>query len=110
MDRADHYSGFGRRCLADCMGGESVLSKVLDAWGILGAGLGPVVTLGLLTKRANRHGALAGMIAGVSTVYFWKSIAPIFHAQELFATGLIPGFVLNLVLIWTVSLATRKSS
>ena len=87
-------------------GGESVLSKVLDAWGILGAGLGPVVAMGLLTKRANRHGAFLGMVAGVSVIYFWGDIAPVIHAKELFATGLIPGFVLNLVLIWVVSMAT----
>ena len=100
----------GAAALPIAWGGESVLSKVLDAWGILGAGLGPVVTMGLLTKRANRHGAAVGMIAGVSTVYFWGEIAPIFHAKELFATGLIPGFVLNLVLIWVVSLVTSKPS
>ena len=98
----------GAAALPIAWGGESVLSKVLDAWGLLGAGLGPVVTMGLLTRRANRHGALVGMIAGVSTVYFWGEIAPIFHAKELFATGLIPGFVLNLVLVWAVSLATAK--
>jgi len=96
----------GAAALPIAWDGQSVLSKVLDAWGLLGAGLGPVVTLGLLTKRANRHGAAVGMIAGVSTVYFWGEIAPIFHAKELFATGLIPGFVLNLVLVWVVSLAT----
>jgi len=99
----------GAAALPIAWGGQSVLAKVLDAWGLLGAGLGPVVTLGLLTRRANRHGALAGMIAGVCTVYFWGEIAPIFHAGELFATGLIPGFVLNLALVWVVSLATGRS-
>ena len=43
----------GAAALPLAWGGESVLDKVFDAWGILGAGLGPVVTLGLLTKRAN---------------------------------------------------------
>jgi Na+/proline symporter len=99
----------GAAALPIAWGGESVLSKVLDAWGILGAGLGPVVTMGLLTRRANRHGAFAGMIAGVSTVYFWDSIAPIFHAKELFDTGLVPGFLLNLLLIWVVSLMTGEA-
>jgi len=99
----------GAAALPIAWGGESVLSKVLDAWGILGAGLGPVVTMGLLTRRANRHGAFAGMIAGVCTVYFWDSIAPIFHAKELFDTGLVPGFLLNLLLIWVVSLITGGS-
>ena len=99
----------GAAAIPIAWGGSSVLEKVLDAWGILGAGLGPVVTLGLLTKRANRHGAVLGMVAGVSVVYFWKSIAPLIGAQELFDTGTIPGFVLNLVLLWTVSLITGGS-
>jgi len=96
----------GAAAIPIAWGGSSVLDKVLDAWGILGAGLGPVVTLGLLTKRANRHGAFLGMAAGVSVVYFWGSIAPRIGAQELFATGTIPGFVLNLVLLWSISLIT----
>ncbi|MDP6046488.1 MAG: sodium/proline symporter [Phycisphaerae bacterium] len=99
----------GAAAIPIAWGGSSVLDKVLDAWGILGAGLGPVVTLGLLTKRANRHGAFLGMAAGVSVVYFWGSIAPLIGAQELFATGTIPGFVLNLVLLWSISLITGGS-
>jgi sodium/proline symporter len=99
----------GAAAIPIAWGGSSVLDKVLDAWGILGASLGPVVTLGLLTKRANRHGAFLGMAAGVSVVYFWGSIAPLIGAQELFATGTIPGFVLNLVLLWSISLITGGS-
>jgi len=90
--------------------GPKVLDKVLDAWGILGAGLGPVITLGLLTKTANRHGAIAGMIGGVSVVYFWKSvIAPLVGLEGLLDNGAIPGFALNLILLWTVSLITGGS-
>jgi sodium/proline symporter len=90
--------------------GPNVLDKVLDAWGILGAGLGPVITMGLLTKRANRYGAIAGMIAGVSVVYFWKSIAPFVGLENLLDNGAIPGFTLNLILLWTVSLITGGSN
>jgi len=98
----------GAAALPIAWSGASVLDKVFDAWGLLGAGLGPVVAMGLLTRRANRHGAVAGIIAGASVVYFWGNIAPIIHAKWLFGTGLIPGFVLNLALIWVVSLVTGK--
>jgi sodium/proline symporter len=98
----------GGAALPLAWGGESVLQKVFDAWRLLGAGLGPVIAMGLLTKRANRHGAVAGMLSGAGIVYFWTAIAPIIHAEKLFTTGLIPGFVVNLVLIWTVSLATDR--
>jgi sodium/proline symporter len=100
----------GAAALPIAWDGESVLSKVLDAWGILGAGLGPVVALGLTTKFVNRHGAFSGMISGVLVVYFWKSvIGPFLGADELFATGLIPGFVLNIALLVGVSLITGGS-
>ena len=98
----------GAAALPIAWGGASVLDKVFDAWGLLGAGLGPVVAMGLLTRRANRHGAVVGMIAGAAVVYFWDKIGPIIHAEWLFGTGLIPGFVLSLVLIWLVSLATAR--
>ena len=90
--------------------GSSVLDKVLDAWGILGAGLGPVMILGLLTKRANRHGAVTGMIAGVSMVYFWGSIAPVVGLEGLLNNGAVPGLLTNLALLWTVSVLTGDRS
>ena len=87
---------------------SSVFETVFDAWGLLGAGLGPAVILALLTRRANRWGVVAGMVVGASVANFWKYIGPAIGAEEFFSQGLIPGFLLNLVVAYVVSLATLR--
>jgi len=87
---------------------ESVFTTVFKAWSVLGAGLGPVVILGLLTKRANRYGAVAGIITGTVLTQFWKPLKSWFGGDLFFEDGLIPGFVLSLALAWFVSLATAR--
>jgi len=87
---------------------ESVFRTVFDAWNLLGAALGPVIVLGLLTKRTNKWGALVGIITGFVMVQFWSYISPLFTFGEhkIFSNGVVPGFVLNFVLAYAVSLLT----
>jgi len=85
---------------------ESVFSTVFNAWGTLAAGLGPAIILGLLTKRTSGWGAAAGILAGLGVAQFWTWVKPAFGGDALFDSGLIPGFCLNLIVAWTVSLAT----
>jgi len=87
---------------------DSVFRTVFNAWGVLAAGLGPVVILGLLTKRTNRRGAVVGIVAGTLVAQFWQQVKPAFGGDRLFGNGLVPGFLLNLALAWTVSLATGR--
>jgi len=87
---------------------SSVIEKVFDAWRILGAGLGPVIILGLMTKRANRYGAVAGIITGTVLAQFWKPLNSSLGGRLLFSDGLVPGFILSLLLGWVVSLATAR--
>jgi len=87
---------------------KEVLATVLDAWGVLGAALGPAVILGLLTRRTNRWGAFVGIAVGLAVSLFWAEINWLFGGERYFTSGLAPGFVLNLILAYTVSLLTGR--
>jgi len=86
---------------------KSVFQTVFNAWGVLAAGLGPAIILGLLTRRTNRWGAAAGIAVGLVIAQFWAYVKPAFGGDLLFQNGLIPGFALNLVVAYAVSLLTR---
>jgi len=85
---------------------KSVYNTVFNAWGVLAAGLGPVVCLGLLSRRTNRWGAVVGMFTGMAIAQLWPEVKPLFGGDLLFCNGLIPGFFLNLALAYLVSLLT----
>ena len=71
----------------------------------LGAFLGPVILFALFWKRANKWGALAGMISGGVMVFVWKYlIAPIGGAWGIYE--LLPAFTVNCIVLVVVSLAT----
>lgn len=82
----------------------TILSLVGYAWAGFGAAFGPVILLSLYWKRMNRWGALAGMIAGASTVIIWTSIPVLKNTLY----EMIPGFIANLLAIYVVSLLTPK--
>lgn len=82
----------------------TILSLVGYAWAGFGAAFGPVILLSLYWKRMNRWGALAGMIAGASTVIIWTSIPVLKNTMY----EMIPGFIANLLAIYVVSLLTPK--
>ena len=84
----------------------SVFETVFNAWGVLAAGIGPAVILGLLSRRANRWGAVAGILVGGCIAQFWGALKPAFGGDLLFRNGLIPGLVLNLAVAYVLSLAT----
>jgi len=88
---------------------QSVFQTVFNAWGVLAAGLGPVIILGLLTRRTNHWGAVAGILAGLVIAQFWPWVKPLFGGEALFVNGLIPGFFANLILAYVVSLLTGGS-
>lgn len=84
----------------------TILSLVGYAWAGFGASFGPVILLSLYWKRMNRWGALAGMIAGAATVIIWTKFP--FLKDALYE--MLPGFVVNLLAIYVVSLLTPKPS
>lgn len=84
---------------------ETILNLVGYAWAGFGASFGPVVLLSLYWKRMNAWGALAGMIAGATTVIIWEMIPQLNEIYEI-----IPGFIASTLSIVIVSLLTKKPS
>jgi len=84
---------------------SSIFRVVSFAWAGFGATFGPVMLLALFWKRGNYQGAIAGMAAGMVTIFVWKYlIAPmggIFAIYEL-----LPAFVISLLVNVGVSLIT----
>ena len=92
---------------------SSVMGLVSNAWAGLGATFGPVVLLSLFWRRANRQGAIAGMLGGGLTVIVWDYLPLIGGKTIGGVTGLyslIPGFFLGLLAMYAVSLATPAPS
>ena len=84
---------------------SSVFRVVSFAWAGFGAAFGPVVLFALFWKRANKWGALAGMLTGGAVVFIWKYlIAPMGGAWSIYE--LLPAFIANCVVLVVVSLAT----
>jgi sodium/proline symporter len=76
-----------------------VLDLVSYAWAGFGAAFGPVLILSVYWRRMTWGGALAGVLAGGSTVVGWKQLSGgIFDLYEL-----APGFILAWVAAWVVS-------
>jgi sodium/proline symporter len=84
---------------------SSVFQIVSFAWAGFGAAFGPLMILALFWKRTNKYGALAGMISGGVMIFVWKFLIKpmggVFGIYELF-----PGFIVSLLFIVMVSLAT----
>lgn len=88
---------------------SSIFAVVSYAWAGFGAAFGPLMIMSLYWKRCNLQGALAGMLAGTATVLIWhnliKPLGGIFAVYEL-----LPAFIVALIAIVVVSLATQKPS
>ena len=84
---------------------SSVFRVVSFAWAGFGAAFGPVVLFALFWKRANKWGALAGMLTGGAVVFIWKYlIAPMGGTWAIYE--LLPAFIANCIVLVVVSLAT----
>ncbi|MBQ6067335.1 MAG: sodium/proline symporter [Clostridia bacterium] len=84
---------------------SSVFRIVSFAWAGFGAAFGPVILIGLFWKKANRFGALAGMVAGGAMIFIWKfGIAKLGGAFAIYE--LLPAFICGAVAMIVVSLLT----
>lgn len=77
------------------------------AWSGLGSAFGPLVLLSLYSKKANRFGAMAGIIVGTLTVIIWPAINS--YITYLAVPSMIPGFFLSGLSIYFVSLCTQNN-
>ena len=88
---------------------SSIFQVVSYAWAGLGASFGPLMLCSLYWRRANKAGAIAGMLVGAATVFVWhtliKPLGGVFAIYEL-----LPAFLMSLLAIAVVSLITRAPS
>ena len=93
--------------------GSSIFNKVLFAWAGLGAAFGPPMLLCLWWPGVTRNGVLAGMITGLTTVLLWDNLDVNAwlsdQVEGLRLYSLAPGFLLSLLMTWSVSAMTRRS-
>lgn len=88
---------------------SSVFAIVSFAWAGFGAVFGPVMLCALFWKRSNREGAIAGMIGGGVMIFVWKyCVRPLGGIWNIYE--LLPAFLVALVLVVGVSLATPAPS
>ena len=88
---------------------NTVLGLVENAWAGFGATFGAVMLFALFWKRSNRNGALAGMIAGGVMVFVWKyCVRPLGGVWNVYE--LLPAFIVAMVVLIAVSLATGEPS
>jgi len=81
-------------------------STVSYAWTGLGASFGPPLVFALWWKGTTRQGALVGMIGGMISTVAWKNMASLQDLLDIKAAAVL----ISALLVWTVSLLTRKSS
>lgn len=87
---------------------SSVFRIVSFAWAGFGAAFGPVVLCALFWKRANKYGAISGMLAGGAMVFIWKFLVrSAFAGTVLDIYELLPAFIVGLAVIIVVSLLTK---
>ena len=88
---------------------SSVFQIVSFAWAGFGAAFGPVVLFSLFWRRANRWGALAGMLSGGAMVFIWKYLVkPLGGVWNVYE--LLPAFIVASLFIVVVRLLTPAPS
>ncbi|MGK5594638.1 MAG: sodium/proline symporter [Parachlamydiaceae bacterium] len=85
---------------------STILEMVLYAWSGLGCAFGPLLISSLYFKKANRLGAITGIVVGGSLAATWPLINP--YISDLTIPAMIPGFFLSLLSIYLVSCVTNK--
>lgn len=85
---------------------SSILDSVYYAWTGLGCAFGPLMLMSLYFKKANRYGAIAGILVGGFLAGTWHHINP--HLVDYPVPAMIPGFILSGIAIYMVSLMTAK--
>lgn len=86
---------------------SSVFGIVSFAWAGFGAVFGPAMIMSLYWKRANKYGAIAGMVAGGAMVFIWKYLVrPLGGVWNLYE--LAPAFLVAIIVIVVVSLITPE--
>ena len=83
---------------------SSIYTLVHYAWSGLGASFGPLTLVALYSTKANKYGAIAGMVVGGVTAGAWPFIGSYLPVP---LDPLIPGFIFSTATIFGVSALTR---
>lgn len=86
----------------------TIADTVSYSWSGLGSAFGPLVLMSLYSKRANKYGALAGIITGTFVVMVWPTVHPYITHYDVMA--MIPGFFLSMLSIYVVSMLTSREA
>jgi sodium/proline symporter len=86
---------------------QTVMSLVFYSWSGLGSTFGPVLLMALSSRRVNWAGAVSGMVFGAAVAAFWPMLSGHWSVE---IPTLIPGFLLNLGVIYAVSVITGRAS
>ncbi|MCD8215543.1 MAG: sodium/proline symporter [Clostridiales bacterium] len=90
---------------------SKVFQIVSFAWAGFGATFGPLMLIALFWKRANKYGAISGLVAGGVMVFVWKFVVRVkFAGSILDIYELLPAFILALIVTVVVSLLTPEPS
>ncbi len=84
---------------------DSIFWLATFAWAGLACCFGPVIILSLYWRNVTRQGAVAGMIAGPIVAVLWYFLLK--PSTGIYEGG--PGFLVALLVIWIVSLLTKKN-
>lgn len=97
-----------------------VAETVAFAFGLAASSFFPAIVLGIFTKRLNRHGAVAGMVAGISFtaayIFYFRFANPAADTPEHWWFGVSPegigtvGMLVNFAVALTVSRLTPPPS
>lgn len=86
---------------------EGVFRIVSFAWAGFGAVFGPLMLASLFWRRANKYGAISGMIVGGAMVFIYKYLVkPAFAGTILDIYELLPAFIAGGLVLIVVSLLT----
>ncbi|CUI16537.1 sodium/proline symporter [Candidatus Protochlamydia naegleriophila] len=85
----------------------TIMETVSYSWAGLGSAFGPLVLTSLYSKKANRYGAVSGIIVGGIVVMTWPHLNPMLMAYHI--PAMIPGFLSGMGSIFLVSALTNRT-
>ncbi len=84
----------------------TIMDAVYYAWTGLGCSFGPLMLMSLYFGKANKYGAIAGIIVGGTIAAFWHTINPYLFATTI--PAMIPGFAFSALAIYLTSILTQN--
>lgn len=94
----------GAGLLIAILSDKLIFAMVSYAWAGLGSSFGPLLLLMLKWKKVTWQGAIGGLVTGFTTTVIWSEIVVL---DEVLSVRFV-SFVLSFLVVWLVSLATKR--